>query len=123
MVSILLTTCLVALGLGNADDPVCQARLEVQRTGDTVTITGHCRSTAADATRWSYELHTDKQGRSGSARNAQSGRFVAAPGQDVVLARTTLNLTAHDVCRLQLRVRDEQGRVLATDSLRLPAIP
>lgn len=104
-------------------DPACQARLEVQRTGDNVTITGHCRNQSAEAARWSYELRTEKQGQSGSARNAQSGRFVVPAGADVVLSRTTLNLTPHDACRMELRVRDETGQVLAADSLRLPAVP
>lgn len=107
-----------------ADAPVCQARLEVQRHGDNVTITGHCLNSGAPPTaRWTYELRAEKQGRSGSSRNAQAGTFVAAPGQDVVLSRTTLNLGAHDACRLRLRVLDEQGAILAADSLLLPAAP
>lgn len=115
-----VAACLVAA----ADAPVCQARLEVQRHGDNVTITGHCLSNGAPGTaRWTYELRAEKRGRSGSSRNAQAGNFVAVQGQDVVLSRTTLNLGAYDACRLRLRVLDEQGAILAADSLLLPAAP
>ncbi|RTQ48203.1 hypothetical protein EJV47_17390 [Hymenobacter gummosus] len=114
---------LTAAALLRADQPACQARLELQRHGDNLTVTGHCRNAAAGAARWAYELRTEKQGRSGSASNAQSGRFVAEPGQDVVLSRTTLNLGPHDACRVRLRVLDERGTLLAADSLLLPAAP
>lgn len=121
--SILICGAVVASFAASSANPACQTRLEVQRSGDVVTITGHCRNQAPAAARWAYELRTEKQGRSGSARNAQSGRFVAPAGTDVVLARTTINLTSTDACRLQLRVLDEAGNVLAADSLRLPAAP
>ncbi|RAK63485.1 curli-like amyloid fiber formation chaperone CsgH [Hymenobacter edaphi] len=122
--SILTAAAVVACLTTAADAPRCQARLEVQRRGDNVTITGHCLNTGVPpAARWTYELRAEKQGRSGSSRNAQAGNFVAAPGQEVTLSRTTLNLGATDACRLRLRVLDEQGAVLAADSLLLPAAP
>ncbi|GAB2942978.1 hypothetical protein GCM10027048_04440 [Hymenobacter coalescens] len=118
--SVLVSVVAAAL-LTTADNPACQARLEVQQAGAQLTVIGHCRNGAPDAARWYYELRTEKQGRSGSAQNAQSGRFVAQPGQDVILSSTTMNLSAQDICRLQLRVLDERGTVLAIDSLQLPA--
>jgi hypothetical protein len=123
MYASLTTTLLTAAALLAADQPACQARLELQRSGENLTVTGHCRNVASAAGRWAYELRTEKKGRSGSASNSQAGRFVAGPGQDVVLSRTTLNLGLHDVCRVQLRVLDEHGAVLAADSLLLPAAP
>ncbi|KAA9327182.1 hypothetical protein F0P96_18265 [Hymenobacter busanensis] len=108
---------LVLLAATDSSTPVCHARLELIQTGLNLTIAGHCQNATNQAAHLRYELLTEKRGRSGSSRNAQSGGVEVAPGQDVVLSRTTINLDPRDFYRVHLRLLDAQGTVVAADSV------
>ncbi|WP_400190318.1 curli-like amyloid fiber formation chaperone CsgH [Hymenobacter sp. B81] len=94
----------------------CEARLELAQSGSQLTVVGHCRNPGPAAAQLRYELLTEKRGRSGSSRNAQSGWVEARPGQELVLSRTTISAGPHDYYRVRLRLLDEEGNVLAADS-------
>jgi hypothetical protein len=123
MTSLILFTCLPLVGLAllgaapaRAQAP-CEVHLLVREQGTLLTVVGQCLNTSTQPLSLRYELKTDKNGPSGTARNSQSGRFTVAPQQRVTLSQQTLSVGAADSYQLQLRALDEQGRVVAQDSL------
>ncbi|MCB2408986.1 curli-like amyloid fiber formation chaperone CsgH [Hymenobacter lucidus] len=100
-----------------AHEAGCRAQLESRLEGDKLTLIGHCQNAGTQPLTLRYELLTDKKGKSGTSRNAQSGNFTVAPQQTATLSQTTINVAPADFYRVQLRVLDLQGTLVAQDSL------
>ncbi|MET4107015.1 hypothetical protein ABIB60_002380 [Hymenobacter sp. UYP22] len=96
---------------------MCQAKLVSQLQNGELQITGYCRNQTESPLAASYELTMEREGRSGSTHNTQGGRINLAPAQEMALSQTTINYQPTDVCSIRLKVFDEQGQLLAQDSL------
>jgi len=97
--------------------PGCQAKLETQWQGDLLTIRGHCLNPSKLTSSLRYELFTDKRGESGTSRNTQGGEVILAGQLDRVLSQTTINVAPADYYRVRLRLFNQQGDIVAADSL------
>ncbi|WP_425553150.1 curli-like amyloid fiber formation chaperone CsgH [Hymenobacter algoricola] len=95
----------------------CQARLVVRQQGDMLAVVGQCLNVSSQPLNLSYELKMDKTGSAGTSRNSQSGRFTIASHQTLALSQTTIRVDPTDYYRVRLRLLDEQGRIVAQDSL------
>jgi hypothetical protein len=106
-----------SLLLQTSQPETCQARLLTHQQNGLLTLTGQCSNYSSGRLNLSYELRTEKRGASGTAQNSQSGRFTVEPQKAVVLSQTTIKVVPADYYLVRLRLRDEQGRVVAQDSL------
>ncbi|TGE23824.1 hypothetical protein E5K00_01000 [Hymenobacter aquaticus] len=82
-----------------------------------LTLVGRCLNVGPQPLALRYELLTEKKGPAGTSRNAQSGNVTLAPQQTTTLSQTTINVSPADFYRVRLRVLDQQGSVVAADSL------
>jgi len=112
-----LLALLFCVGIAQSSSTVYQAKLETQRVGDLLTISGHCLNATEQTATLRYELFLDKQGQAGTSRNTQGGEFTVASRQDKVLSQTTINVAPTDTYRIRLQVFNRQGEVVAADSL------
>ncbi|QJX46572.1 hypothetical protein HMJ29_06320 [Hymenobacter taeanensis] len=81
-------------------------------------MTGHCRSLAAQAATYKYELLLLRRGPGGQSSNKQQGHFELKPGQTVTLSEVRLNLDERTSFVGQLRILDAAGQLVAQDSVR-----
>ena len=95
----------------------CQARLELQRQGDLLVITGHCRNLQPVAAHYRYEMALQHEGTGGHSRSTQRGEANVAPNQEISLSQTRVNARPQDTYRVHLSVFDTEGRTLAQDSI------
>lgn len=96
---------------------MCQAKLVGQLQNGQLQITGYCRNQTNAPLAATYELTMEREGRSGSTHNTQGGRISLEPAQELALSQTTINYQPADACSIRLKVFDEQGQLLAQDSL------
>ena len=78
---------------------VHRARVDTQAKDDRLIIQGKFANESLEAEALRSQLTTN-QGISGSSRSSQSGRFVAAPDEEVVLSRTSVNINSEILARL-----------------------
>ncbi len=97
--------------------PPCQARLELARHDQLLTIAGHCRSSTAAPARYRYQLLVMRQSRAGRSQNSQGGEFTLLPNQDLVLSQVHVSALAHDEYQAKLLIFDLQGQIVARDSV------
>lgn len=95
----------------------CQARLELQRQGDLLIITGHCRNLRPVAAYYRYEMTLQRESTGNHSRSTQRGEVSVAPNQEISLSQTRVNAQPQDTYRIQLSVFDAEGRTLAQDSI------
>lgn len=95
----------------------CQARIELQRQGGLLIITGHCRNLQPVAAHYRYEMALQRESAGGHSRNTQRGEVSVAPHQEVSLSQTQINAGPQDSYRIYLSVFDAEGRTLAQDSI------
>ncbi|MFD2785228.1 curli-like amyloid fiber formation chaperone CsgH [Hymenobacter rubripertinctus] len=98
----------------------CQARLDAQRTGELLTLVGHCQNTSDQPMEVRYEMVTDKRGAAGTSHNAQSGYVTVAARESGVLSQSTMNVGEADHYAVHLRLFGADNRLLAQDSLIRP---
>lgn len=114
----LVLACLLVQPSGAFGPAPCQARLEMSRQQETLTITGHCLNLAAVPARYRYQLLVKRAGSSGLSQNRQGGDFALAPNQDAVLSRVRLTPGPNDTGTVYLLVFDATGHVVTQDSTR-----
>ena len=95
----------------------CQARIELQRQGGLLIITGHCRNLQPIAARYRYEMALQRESAGGHSRNTQRGEVSVEPQQEVALSQTRVNADPKGTYRVYLRVFDAEGHTLAQDSV------
>ena len=95
----------------------CQARLELTRHDQLLTVAGRCRSTAPAPARYRYQLLVVRQSRAGRSQNSQSGEFLLLPNQDLVLSEVRLSALPHDEYQAKLLIFDLRGQIVARDSV------
>ncbi|GAB2794516.1 MULTISPECIES: curli-like amyloid fiber formation chaperone CsgH [Hymenobacter] len=114
----LLPLATVLSGLSAWSGPAdCQARLTTQQQGGMLLITGFCRNQTPSPLLVRYELLTSRRGESGSTQNTQMGSFTVAPAQEKALSQTSVSFSGSDECQVHLRLFNQQGHLLAQDSL------
>lgn len=80
------------------------ARVELERKGNQLSVMGVYENTSGVAQQLSYRLITEKTGQAGRSKNSQGGRFSAVPEQEVVLARVRMNVQPKDQYTILLQV-------------------
>lgn len=114
----LVLACLLGQPGGASGPAPCEARLELFRQEQLLTITGHCRSLLSAPARYRYQLLVQRQGRNGHSQNSQGGTFVLTARQEAVLSRVQLNTNPQDLCIVHLLVFDAANQLIAQDSTR-----
>lgn len=113
----LVLACLLVQPGGALPGPApCEARLQLLRQGQLLTITGHCRSLLAAPAHYRYQLLVHHQSSSGQSQNSQGGAFALAARQDAVLSRVQLSAGQPDQCSARLLIFDGLGHLVAQDS-------
>ena len=113
----LVLACLLAQPSGaSGPAPCCEARLELFRQEQLLTITGHCRSLLTAPVRYRYQLLVQRHGNDGHSQTSQGGTFVLTAGQEAALSRVRLNADPQDHCVVQLLIFDTANQLIAQDS-------
>ena len=117
-VSLVLAALMVQPGGAFVQVPgPCQARLELTKHDQLLTVAGHCRSTAPAPARYRYQLLVMRQSRNGRSQNSQGGEFTLLPNQDLVLSEVHVSALAHDEYQAKLLIFDLTGQIVARDSV------
>ena len=95
----------------------CQARIELQRQGGLLIITGHCRNLQPVAAHYRYEMALQRESAGGHSRNTQRGEVSVTPQREVSLSQTQINAGPQDTYRVYLSLFDTEGHTLAQDSI------
>ncbi len=103
--------------------PLCQARLELTRHDQLLTVTGSCRSLRSAPARYRYQLLVVRRSPAGRSQSAQGGEFGLGPGQEARLSEVRVSVLSRDEYRVLLLIFDETGRVVARDSAAQGAAP
>jgi len=112
----LMLACLLAQPSGASGPAPCQARLELTRQEQLLTITGHCRSLLPAPARYRYQLLMQRHGSGGRSQNSQGGTFILTAGQEAVLSQVRLTAGPQDRCTVQLLVFDTANQLVAQES-------
>ncbi len=112
----LVLACLLVQPSGASGPAPCEARLELWRQEQLLTITGHCRSLLPAPARYRYQLLVQRHGSGGHSQNSQGGTFVLTARQDAALSRVRLNTEPQGHCGVQLLVFDIANQLVAQDS-------
>lgn len=112
----LVLACFLTLPSGVYGPPACQARLELVRQAQFLTVTGHCRNLLDAPARYRYQLLVRHQSAGGQSQNKQAGEFTLLPQQEAVLSRVQLQASPQDHYSAKLLIFDEAGRAVAQDS-------
>jgi hypothetical protein len=119
MIRVLLVLAALLMQPGRAFMQVpapCQARLEVTRHEQQLTVAGHCRNLLPTPAHYRYQLLLVRQSSVGRSQSVQGGEFNLAPQQDVQLSEVRANLLGRDRYRALLLILDPAGHVVARDS-------
>jgi hypothetical protein len=117
-----LLTSLVAAGLlalplvmSNSSQQRDVARIEAQRTDDTLRL--HSLFEASEATTDSlrYEFEVNKQGASGTSTSRQGGEFMPTAGSADTLSTVQVGVETGDTVVARLRVTGPEGLVAEAD--------
>lgn len=95
----------------------CEVRLQLSGQPQALAASGYCRSLLDQPARYRYQLVAERWGRNRS-RTSQGGTFELGPHQEAQLAQAQVSVAPGDHYRLQLRVFDEAGHLVAQDSVR-----
>ena len=95
-----------------------RAWIEAQEDSHMLTIKGKFANDGSQEASFRYELVTIKQGRSGSSRSTQAGRFVAPAHQEVSLSNVSVNVGSEDTYVIELKIF-QNHTVLLRDKLEL----
>ena len=103
---------------GSEPSASCEAKVEMRKEGKFLVILGRCHNASPVPVWVRYELRTDRRGTAGASHNAQAGRMLVPPEQDIILSRTTLMAGPQDAYQVWLRLLDDHGAPISDDSLR-----
>ena len=99
------------------------AKIDIQRSGDFVTIKAFAGNKSGYTAQLSYLLLVVREAQAGVSSNKQQGRFQVSPHEDRLLTTTTANATTKDRLRAFLYIRNfETNELVAQDSLVLNAV-
>ncbi|SHL05206.1 hypothetical protein SAMN02746009_02040 [Hymenobacter psychrotolerans DSM 18569] len=100
----------------------CQASIIFQQPeAGQLSVQAQCQNNTAAEFRIRYDMVQEKQGPSGSTSNRQSGWATVGAGQRKILSSIRLSMQPADAYSVQLRIFDQQGQLVAQDSLVRPA--
>ena len=100
-----------------AEVPSVNAWIEVTPLDGLIRIIPYCRSEKAITV--SYELVSEKSGRSGTSRSRQGGKVELKPGIDTSLAQQQIGITKEDSYQLTLKIFSH-GELIASERITVP---
>lgn len=112
----LVLACLLVQPSGASGPAPCEARLQLFRQAQFLTITANCRSLLAAPACYRYQLLVHHRSSSGQSQNNQGGAFALAANQDLALSSVQLKPSLPDHCSAQLLIFDSIGHLVAQDS-------
>ena len=112
----LVLACLLVQPSGASGPAPCEARLQLLRQEQVLTITGCCRSLLAVPANYRYQLLVHYRSSGGQSQNSQGGAFALAANQNAVLSSVRLKPGSPAHCSAQLLIFDGTGHLVAQDS-------